>query len=662
MRIRRRIALASATVLLSVVAMAIGATGHGPAGVGPGRAHAALPQPTLAITGGTEHVVAGGRLETAATVMLPSATRRLSVRFRMVDLSGRVVFDQTVSRGKTAAGTVTLALSRALDRHRVPQGRYRLEARATASGYRSLSTTAAVYVIDPATEPLPVCVVVRLDGAPLADPSGSLATDPAAEPSARAQAAAFAQLRSARPDLRLALAVPPVLLAQWRDVAGGYRLADSSAAAVTADGATPVAHRETLAALSRVLEDGRGLVAVPYAQPALDELATYGALQDLQAQLAFGARETSRAIGVTPGAVAMVDGDHLDARALPILRDSGIDAIVVDAAYTRARRGGRDTTATPGTYAIDAGGIDAIVPDGEIGTLIGGPIDRRAQLVDALFSRLTASPARRRPVVAVVAVGPGSGRTFADVEPTLTALGRLGWVRFVDIDAATAARAPSAVTLRSGTSTTPTTLWKAIATARERVRAYAAAAGAQDPGVEAATRDLFISQSAPLERQDPDRAAAFAASALARSDAVLAKTRLAIPNVMFSGSTGKVPVSVVNDSGRPLTLTLRSVPTRVRLRSEPSMTFLAQPGENIVSIAVDMGSAVSGAIDLELTAGDVRLSTGRSTVRSSYVDRLVVVGGVILVLASLLLYIRRKGAAALFRAGPPRESRSRTDR
>jgi hypothetical protein len=62
-----------------------------------------------------------------------------------------------------------------------------------------------------------------------------------------------------------------------------------------------------------------------------------------------------------------------------------------------------------------------------------------------------------------------------------------------------------------------------------------------------------------------------------------------------------------------------------------------------------MGSSISGGVQFELAAGALALASGKAVVRASYVDRLVVVGTVVLVLLGLLWYIRRKGRAAIER-------------
>jgi hypothetical protein len=149
--------------------------------------------------------------------------------------------------------------------------------------------------------------------------------------------------------------------------------------------------------------------------------------------------------------------------------------------------------------------------------------------------------------------------------------------------------------------------------------------------------------------QDLERGTAFAKAADLRAMATLSKVTLAVPNITLAGSTGRVPVSVSNGSGRPLQLVLRAIPDHVRLNKGRTVAFLALPGETILSVPVDMRASITGGVQFDLMAGGMVLAGGRSTVRASYIDRIFLVGTVVLVLLGLLWYIRRRGRGAIDR-------------
>ena len=108
-------------------------------------------------------------------------------------------------------------------------------------------------------------------------------------------------------------------------------------------------------------------------------------------------------------------------------------------------------------------------------------------------------------------------------------------------------------------------------------------------------------------------------------------------------------MSVMNATGRPLSLTLRTTPKGLRISRGRAIAFTAMPGENIQSVPVDMGSALTGELHFELDAGELAVASGDSTVRASYMDRIAILGTVVVVLLLLLWYIRRRGSSAIDR-------------
>ncbi len=66
------------------------------------------------------------------------------------------------------------------------------------------------------------------------------------------------------------------------------------------------------------------------------------------------------------------------------------------------------------------------------------------------------------------------------------------------------------------------------------------------------------------------------------------------------------------------------------------------PGENYLTIPVDLQSSLSGGVHLRVFADDLLLDEASVTVRASYLDRLVIVGAVVILLTVLLFFIRRR--------------------
>jgi hypothetical protein len=648
-RIRRVIPLALVAALVALCVAPVGAVG----------ARAAAPVARVSIDRGTEYLVADGNLDVGVTILVPKATSGLTARLRLYAPGGALVYQKTQARNRLQAGPQQLAFLQDLSGYGLKEGRYRLEVRVSVVGSKPIAAEAPVYVVDRSREPLPLCVIVRFAASPMGNPDGSFAMDPAAEPSARSEAEAFALLATARPDLRLTLALPPLMLDEWSRASAGYRLADPAVIPVPADAAAPLSYARTIAALRQAIEGGGAtLLSVPYADPSMDGLERIGALEDLGRQLDRGSLVTSETLGSRACTGTAVSGGGVPSAVVSGLTARGVGFLLLDPSSTISRRDGRDSTATAGTHAVSGTALTALVADTTASSLLSRPSSQRALILDGLFDRLTAKDRSGAPAVAVVEVGPGSTSTVADIEATLSALARTGWLRLVA--APTAASMPKGDPVRlpehaAGPTSlaAPESYWEPVRLARDRALGLVAASGAGDADALASLTDVMIAESAawsgPSTGRDLERGATFAASADTRAWAVLSKVKVAIPNVTLSGSTGRLPVSVSNGTRKPLRLTLRAVPDRVRLPRGRTLEFTANPGENILSIPVDMGSSISGAVQFEIVAGALPLASGRSVVRASYIDRLVVVGTVVLVLLGLLWYIRRKGRSAIER-------------
>jgi hypothetical protein len=197
-----------------------------------------------------------------------------------------------------------------------------------------------------------------------------------------------------------------------------------------------------------------------------------------------------------------------------------------------------------------------------------------------------------------------------------------------------------------------------VAAARKVTGALLAAAGPEDVDSAACLRSLYLSEARIWTDEGEERSTAYAIEADERARGVLSKVTLAVPNVTLSGSSGSVPVSVNNASGRTLRLVLSVAPSGLRLPGGERFSVEARSGETIVAVRVEMGTSTSAALGLDLLAGDTSIAVGTSTLRASFVDRLVVAGAVVLVLLALLWYIRRRGRAALERLRDANEKRS----
>ena len=113
-------------------------------------------------------------------------------------------------------------------------------------------------------------------------------------------------------------------------------------------------------------------------------------------------------------------------------------------------------------------------------------------------------------------------------------------------------------------------------------------------------------------------------------------------DITLAGRSGKVPLSLMNGSDKRLIVTVVASGEHARVGPPSEFEVALSPAENYVTLPVNMTTAVSDMLKVEVRAGDTIITTPYVDVRSSYLDRLALAGFVVLVLAGLLFYIRRR--------------------
>ncbi|MBN2841190.1 MAG: hypothetical protein JXP37_09585, partial [Coriobacteriia bacterium] len=200
-------------------------------------------------------------------------------------------------------------------------------------------------------------------------------------------------------------------------------------------------------------------------------------------------------------------------------------------------------------------------------------------------------------------------------------------------------------------SAAPGGYWDEIASARTSVIAYAGAIGQDDPDAEATSRALLAAESSLWAGCDGawDRAAGGLDLARQAQQHVHSQFELVYfdaKDVTLSGSTGEVPLTLINNTGKPLTLSLHAQPDAPR--ASPSARVIeVQPTQNFVTVPVDLHNIASTNLTVSLRAGDLTVAETVVRVRTSYIDRLAAVGMVVLVLIVLLAIIHRKVKPAI---------------
>lgn len=605
----------------------------------------------MTIDGTGEFATTNGTMKVAVVVALAEPSSEMNVRLRVFSTGGNVVYQKTERRSKLNAAIYPVTFTRQMSTLGLREGRHRMEVQVAANGQSPVTLDDTLYVYSPHRRKVPLAVVVRFSGAPVQDTSGRTVPDPG-EGRAQDSARAMEQLVTVRPDLKLTLAPLPALLEDWHKAAEPLATPAASPSEAV-DASRSAACDAALRSLARVA-DASSVLDVPYSDPDVSGLLEMGAIDDLGLHLDRGALVMSETISAVAGTGTIVSGADLPMTAVHLLASRGIGYALAGRGVLKANTA-REATVAPAAYRVKETSLTVLALDSHAAWLLSSPSSTRAQLMDHLFTRLISDRLQGQPIVAVIDVGPRSAGSISALQAKLAALDRIGWIRLVSTSEAAVIKPAASLKVRTGRHpSVPKTYWDRIGSARKRVMALASASSSREPETFTALRDLMLAESAEWSGGDPRQAAAgqsllCAMNAETVAWGVLSKIALTCPSITLSASTGKVPVSVVNRSGKSLHMTLRVKSTSMRLPKGASFETVARPGENILTVPVDLGATLSGAVDFELWAGDLRVTRSTAVVRASYIDRLALIGGVVLVLLVLLWYIHRRGGSAFDR-------------
>jgi hypothetical protein len=581
----------------------------------------------------------GESVPATVTVSLSEPAEYLEVRFRLRSPEGRLVYQKTEVRWNMEAGAHAIGFERSAGATMLTQGRYPIEIRVLASGSDPTTASGRVLVLDPETSPQQISLVARVWGSPSVDRQSSDAAEPATGAVLREDLIALSDLAT-ESRVPVSLALPPVLIEEVARTAGGYQAPNSDGVApeegATAPDANTVSEAgDALEALANAHESGTlTLLDVPYALPDLAGLAAAGAEPDLEAHWALADSVDLAAVSsVTASGTAYLGSTltgpgtgSLDARAATALVAPG-RALQLD--------GGEPA---PGVYMLSGDHLTVIVPDDEATAAIDAGPD---EFYDVLFDRIGSGP-----VTLMVDVGPDAQGGIDALRDVAEWVGRADWLRWQRVDRIVAPDDAAVVTAAETSSGAPQGYWDGLAAARTLLSAYADAAGDDDADVMSASRMLLVAESelwsgphgtwprVARPRDMVSRVEEFISGEFAG-------VVLDVKDVTLSGSTGEVPFTVVNSTGKHLELTIVVEP--LDARGERTATPVAlEPTQNFITVPVDLRNAIASRLRISAVSGDVTVAEATIDVRTSYIDRLATVGMVVIVLIVLLVVIRRR--------------------
>jgi hypothetical protein len=270
------------------------------------------------------------------------------------------------------------------------------------------------------------------------------------------------------------------------------------------------------------------------------------------------------------------------------------------------------------------------------------------------FARLTASGKPQQPYALRIDLGAGRPDATSTVVAAATAFGTEPWARLTLGREIRPEVKTSAVTLTSAErrSQTPPDYWKTVRSARAYAGALFAAMGPGGAGVTSTQSDSLLAESSAWSEPDgtwasAERGLAFARASLAVSKAAFGDLSIKAEPVTFAGKRGEVPVSITNTTKNTLAVVVRATTSGdARVVGPRLIKTVLRPQETFVPISVDMQSALSSKLKVEVLAGDVVLARTNVNVQASYLDRIAIIGGIVVVLGGLLIFIVRRVRSA----------------
>ncbi len=581
-----------------------------------------------------------------AKVRVPGKADFVQMRFKVLNPSGKLMIQRTVIQSNVRTGQATAQFERELSDLELAPGSYpvSLEVRVAQDGQITQTTLESeLRLYDPEGPRVPVVFAARISGQPLAGPSGKFVADPAIYTRARDDARSVAAWVLGNQEARMTLAISPLLLEEWRRVSEGYVVTGPEGdTRVEPNEPVPLAYAEALDTIRRAVDTTRlELAHLGYTDPNLSDLSLHGLARDVRPQYAQGLSATFASLETTPSTGTVVAGGCMPPETVESLVAEDVSYGIVEPACTRSGK----STAAPGAYRVKGTTFVALVADEPAEVALGAG-DNDA-IAGVAFQRRAAGSSS--PLVIRGNVGPGAlaVEEFTQVAEAITSQ---TWTHALLGREASAPKPRRTLSLRAGRGSpkTPPDYWDDVRSGRAWAGALAAGLGPDTPETVTAQRDSLVAQCSAWAGPAgdwalADRGRAFAANATRLGRSVFDGVSLAVKPVTLAGSSGEVPVIVSNASDSVLSLRITAIPSReVRLGSKRSTLLEVLPKDNFIELPVDLRDALSGRLTVTVSAGSVVLEQDSVTLRASYLDRLVMILGVVLVLGAILAFIVRR--------------------
>ena len=454
--------------------------------------------------------------------------------------------------------------------------------------------------------------------------------------------------------LGMTLAPSGLLLDQLADVANGFdaRLENGDRVAVPTTDPIAVAAGELLGRLRvAVTSPAFELATMPYARADLAQLVAADMALDAQTQISAGRESVRQHLGreTHPGLFANA-AYRADARSARTLATLGAEMLLLDPAALRERPEGRfGNPDRPEEVRASGRSFETLLVDAPARERMQARTDDPVLAAMGVFAEAA--------VTYFEVPGLATGRTFvlatdsmpspAVAGPLSDAFAQAPWLKLRSPSAVVAdpALAPSGEPLRlaPGDVETPERL-ELARTARRAVDVMRPVVEAPDLIAELDRRILIAESTDYARPATAGVAAAFARSARAAAEGTLGAIRVPARRVTLTSRGGRVPVTVVNDTGYTIRVRVRLDSAKVAFPEGASrrVTVEGRPDRTTLStVTFDLEARAAGSFPIEVRIespdGEFRIGTGQLLVRSTAVSAVAfaaTAGGVLFLLGA----------------------------
>ncbi|HSK46776.1 MAG TPA: hypothetical protein VLA05_02090 [Coriobacteriia bacterium] len=585
----------------------------------------------------------GGEFRFGAKVSSTEPLEYLQARVKLFMPSGSLIYQKTFVDSLEKPGSVSFEYGRTIGDIDLETGVYPVEFSARFSAGGEVTETvvpASLLVYDPRQDPLAVSIVARVSAQPLSDPEGRFTSDPAQFVRARDDVTQIADWVLSDTTARVGLCLSPMMLEEWQRISEGYSFVGAEGeTSVSPSDDVPQAYGLALETISRALATGRlEVLSLGYSDPDLSELNAAGLLGDVTTQYSIGRSRSASALEATPSAGTAPAGFAVPQDALAALASTGIEYVIVN----RSRATTKGDPVPSGSYHTSSGDLVILAADTEISRSLAA--SSSAELRPLVFGRYARTQAGGS-LPLLVEVGPGSLKP-SQLIANAKLISAQRWAT-LELPKTSAEEADGRVRVRAHRRDrdAPADYWRTVSASRAWSRALVWALGTNYEEALRANRSSLVAESSVWSGFGGQwtlsgKGLTYAASARRSADRIFDQITMTSKPITLAGASGRVPVTIVNETDERVRarLTMQPGPS-LELQQGTSRILSLEPGENFVEIPVLLNNTLQGRLRLGLEAGGVEFEKTSVTLRASYLDRLAIIAGILVLLAGLLGYI-----------------------